>query len=34
MFWRFGLDLALELHGMLGRPQKLATGQPLTKLFG
>jgi hypothetical protein len=34
IFWRFGLDPALELHDMLGRPQKLATGQPLTRLFG
>jgi hypothetical protein len=34
MFWRFGLDPAIELHDTLGRPQKLATGQPLAKLFG
>jgi hypothetical protein len=33
IFWRFGLDPAFELHDLLGRPQKLATGQPLTKLF-
>jgi hypothetical protein len=34
IFWRFGLDPELELHDLLGRPQKLATGQPLKKLFG
>ena len=34
IFWRFGLDPGYELHDMLGRPQKLATGQPLVKLFG
>jgi len=34
IFWRFGLDPATELHDMLGRPQKLATGQPLARLFG
>lgn len=34
IFWRFGLDPAYELHDMLGRPQKLATGKPLAKLFG
>jgi hypothetical protein len=33
IFWRFGLDPTFELHDLLGRPQKLATGQPLTKLF-
>ena len=34
IFWRFGLDPGLELHDLVGRPQKLATGQPLTRLFG
>jgi uncharacterized protein (DUF1501 family) len=33
MFSRFGLDPAHELHDMLGRPQKLATGQPIAALF-
>lgn len=33
IFWRFGLDPAFELHDLLGRPQKLATGQPITRLF-
>ncbi|HEX4130207.1 MAG TPA: DUF1501 domain-containing protein [Pirellulales bacterium] len=33
LFWRFGLDPGIEWHDQLGRPQKLATGQPLTKLF-
>jgi uncharacterized protein (DUF1501 family) len=33
IFRRFGLDLGLELHDMLGRPQKLALGQPLDGLF-
>lgn len=33
IFWRFGLDPNLDLHDLLGRPHKLATGQPLTKLF-
>lgn len=34
LYWRLGLDPEYELHDMLGRPQKLATGQPLKKLFG
>ncbi|HEX3869285.1 MAG TPA: DUF1501 domain-containing protein, partial [Pirellulales bacterium] len=34
IFWRFGLDPDHELHDMLGRPQKLATGHPITALFG
>jgi uncharacterized protein (DUF1501 family) len=34
IFSRFGLDPALELHDLVGRPQKLATGQPLARLFG
>jgi hypothetical protein len=33
IFWRFGLDPSLQLHDLLGRPQPLATGQPLAKLF-
>ena len=33
LYWLFGLDPDFELHDMLGRPQKLATGQPLKKLF-
>lgn len=34
IFSQFGLDPGIELHDMLGRPQKLATGQPLTRLLG
>ncbi len=34
IFWRFGLDPSTELHDMSGRPQRLATGEPIYELFG
>ncbi len=34
IFWRFGLDPATELHDLTGRPFRLATGNPITGLFG
>ncbi len=34
IFWRFGLDPAAEIHDTTGRPYRLATGEPIVKLFG
>jgi hypothetical protein len=34
IYWRFGLDPATEIHDQSGRPHRLATGEPLTRLFG
>jgi hypothetical protein len=34
IFWRFGLDPAGEVHDRAGRPHRLATGEPLRRLFG
>ena len=34
IYWRFGLDPATEIHDQTGRPNRLATGEPLKKLFG
>ncbi|MEX0977722.1 MAG: DUF1501 domain-containing protein [Pirellulales bacterium] len=34
IFWRFGLDPAIELHDMAGRPLRLAAGEPIQGLFG
>lgn len=34
VFWRFGLDHSTLVHDPLGRPQRLATGEPLKALFG
>ncbi|MBY0230447.1 MAG: DUF1501 domain-containing protein [Gemmataceae bacterium] len=34
IFWRFGLDHAAEIHDQAGRPHRLATGEPLRRLFG
>ncbi len=33
IFWRFGLDLNVELHDATGRPLRLATGEPIYGLF-
>jgi hypothetical protein len=33
LFWRFGLDSASELRDLIGRPYRLADGEPLRKLF-
>jgi uncharacterized protein (DUF1501 family) len=34
IFWRFGFDPARHVQDRLGRPWKLADGEPLTSLFG
>jgi hypothetical protein len=34
IFWRFGIDPATEIHDTTGRPYRLATGEPITRLFG
>ncbi len=34
IFWRFGIDPATELHDRTGQPHRLATGEPLGRLFG
>jgi hypothetical protein len=33
IFWRFGFDPATEIHDQTGRPHRLATGEPLRRLF-
>jgi hypothetical protein len=33
IFWRFGIDPATEVHDQTGRPHRLATGEPLRRLF-
>jgi hypothetical protein len=33
IFWRFGLDPASEIHDQTGRPHRLASGEPLRRLF-
>jgi hypothetical protein len=33
IFWRFGIDPTTEIHDPLGRPHRIATGEPLRKLF-
>jgi uncharacterized protein (DUF1501 family) len=33
IFWRFGLDPAAEIHDQTGRPHRLASGEPLSRLF-
>jgi hypothetical protein len=33
IFWRFGIDLDLEVSDQTDRPFRLAEGQPLTRLF-
>ena len=34
IYWRFGLDPASEIHDQTGRPNRLAAGEPLRRLFG
>ena len=34
IYWRFGIDHAAEIHDVTGRPHRIATGEPLTRLFG
>lgn len=33
IFWRFGIDPGREIHDGIGRPYRLAEGQPLARLF-
>ena len=33
IFWRFGIDPAAEIRDPTGRPHRLATGEPVRKLF-
>jgi len=34
IFWRFGIDPATEVRDTTGRPHRIATGEPLRRLFG
>jgi hypothetical protein len=34
IFWRFGIDPGTELRDALGRPHRLAAGEPVKTLFG
>ncbi len=34
MFWALGIDPATEVYDTLGRPLPIATGKPITRLFG
>jgi hypothetical protein len=34
IFWRFGIDPATEIRDQNGQPHRLATGEPLRRLFG
>ena len=33
IYWRFGIDPATEIHDQTGRPHRLATGEPIKRLF-
>jgi hypothetical protein len=33
IYWRFGIDPAAEIHDQTGRPHRLATGEPIKRLF-
>jgi hypothetical protein len=33
IFWRFGIDPSTEIHDQLGRPHRLASGDPITRIF-
>lgn len=33
IYWRFGLDHAADIHDQTGRPHRLATGEPIQRLF-
>lgn len=33
IYWRFGIDPTTELRDSIGRPHRLATGEPITQLF-
>ena len=34
IFWRFGIDPATEVRDATGRPHRIATGDPIRRLFG
>jgi uncharacterized protein (DUF1501 family) len=34
LYWCFGLDPATEIRDRIGRPYRLADGEPILKLFG
>ena len=34
IFWRFGIDPATEIQDGIGRPYRLAEGEPIRRLFG
>ena len=34
IFWRFGIDPATEVRDTTGRPHRIATGEPIRRLFG
>ncbi|MDP1796621.1 MAG: DUF1501 domain-containing protein [Planctomycetaceae bacterium] len=34
IYWLFGIDPASEMHDQTGRPHRLASGEPLMRLFG
>jgi hypothetical protein len=33
IYWRFGIDPAAEIHDQTGRPHRLASGEPIKRLF-
>ena len=33
IYWRFGIDHAAEIHDHLGRPWRIATGEPIRQIF-
>jgi len=34
VFWRFGIDPAMEVQDATRRPHRLAAGEPVRALFG
>ncbi len=34
IYWRFGLDHTTEIHDATGRPHRLASGEPIKRIFG
>jgi hypothetical protein len=34
LFWRFGVDPKTEIRDLIGRPYRLAEGEPLARVFG
>ncbi len=34
IYWRFGINHSVDIHDPLGRPHRLAMGEPIRKLFG